>query len=124
MATNDTFYRKTKNFVVKSLEVLEKIKDRGGIPLGPPQKEISIEESSGGGIGTTSRFIQKPDFSYFIFNNWEKVKKRLDKAYSFFGERIKYVGPDCGLGPFPNQELAYLILKNTSEGIKAFYKDG
>lgn len=75
MATNDTFYRKTKIFVVKSLEVLEEIKDRGGIPLGPPQKEISIEESSGGEIGTTSRFVQKPDFSYFILKNWEKIKE-------------------------------------------------
>ena len=120
MATNDTFYRKTKIFVIKSLEVLEEIKDRGGIPLGPPQKEISIEESSGGGIGTSSRFIQKTDFSYFIFNNWKKIKKRLEKAYSSFGERIKYVGPDCGLGPFPNQERTYLVLKNTSAGIKAF----
>jgi len=38
MATNDTFYRKTEIFVIKSLdEVLEEIKDSGGIPLGPPQ---------------------------------------------------------------------------------------
>ncbi len=54
------------------------------------------------------------------YNSPEKVKKRLEKAYSFFGERIKYVGPDCGLGPFPSQELAYLVLKNTSEGITDF----
>ena len=33
------------------------------------------------------------------------------------------MGPDCGLGPFPNQELAYLVLKNTSAGINDFYKD-
>ncbi|MCK4475134.1 MAG: methionine synthase [Methanophagales archaeon] len=55
------------------------------------------------------------------YNSPGKVKKRLEKAYSIFGERIKYVGPDCGLGPFPNQELAYLVLKNTSAGIKDFY---
>ena len=55
------------------------------------------------------------------YNSPDKVKSRLEKAYSFFGERIKYAGPDCGLGPFPNQELAYLVLKNTSEGITAFY---
>ncbi len=56
------------------------------------------------------------------YNNPDKIKARMEKAYSFFGERIKYVGPDCGLGPFPNQELAYLVLKNTSVGIKDFYK--
>jgi hypothetical protein len=75
MATNDTFYRKTKNFVIKSLEVLEDIKDREDIPLGHPQKEYSIEESSSGGSGTTSRFVQKPDFIYFIFKNYEKIKR-------------------------------------------------
>ncbi len=56
------------------------------------------------------------------YNSPEQVTKRLEKAYSIFGERIKYVGPDCGLGSFPTQELAYMVLKNTSEGIKAFYK--
>ncbi len=54
------------------------------------------------------------------YNSPEKVTKRLEKAYSFFGERIKYAGPDCGLGPFPSQELAFMVLKNTSAGIKAF----
>ncbi len=51
----------------------------------------------------------------------EKVEKRLEKAYSIFGDRIRYAGPDCGLGTFPSQELAYLVLKNTSAGIAAFY---
>ena len=56
------------------------------------------------------------------YNSPGEVKKRLENAYSIFGGRIRYVGPDCGLGPFPNQELAYLVLKNTSAGIKDFYK--
>ncbi|HUV79687.1 MAG TPA: methionine synthase [Candidatus Bathyarchaeia archaeon] len=55
------------------------------------------------------------------YNSPDKITKRLEKAYSIFGERIKYVGPDCGLGPFPSQELAYVVLKNTSEGILDFY---
>ena len=70
MATNDTFCRKTKIFVIKSLEVLEEIKDREGIPLSPPEEEIAISKNS-----TTSRFVQKPDFPHFIFNNWEKIKE-------------------------------------------------
>lgn len=56
------------------------------------------------------------------YNSPEQITKRLEKAYSIFGDRIKYVGPDCGLGPFPSQELAYMVLKNTSEGIRDFYK--
>jgi 5-methyltetrahydropteroyltriglutamate--homocysteine methyltransferase len=57
------------------------------------------------------------------YNSPEKITKRLEKAYAIFGDRIKYVGPDCGLGPFPGQELAYMVLKNTAEGITAFYND-
>jgi 5-methyltetrahydropteroyltriglutamate--homocysteine methyltransferase len=54
------------------------------------------------------------------YNSPERVKKRLTNAYSIFGDRIKYVGPDCGLGAFTTQELAYLVLKNTADGIKGF----
>lgn len=55
------------------------------------------------------------------YNSPEKVTKRLEKAYASFGDRIKYVGPDCGLGPFHSQKLAYRVLKNTSDGITAFH---
>ena len=56
------------------------------------------------------------------YNSPELLKKRLEKAYARFGDRITYVGPDCGLGAFPTQELAYTVLKNTAEGINAFYQ--
>ena len=48
------------------------------------------------------------------------IAKRLQKAYSIFGGRIKYAGPDCGLGSWPSQELAFSLLKNTGIGIKEF----
>jgi len=54
------------------------------------------------------------------YNSPDRITKRLEKAYAIFGERIRYVGPDCGLGSFPTQELAFRLLKNTAEGIKAF----
>jgi 5-methyltetrahydropteroyltriglutamate--homocysteine methyltransferase len=56
-------------------------------------------------------------------NSPEQVTTRLKKASAIFGNRIKYVGPDCGLGSFPTQKLAYMVLKNTATGIKAFYSD-
>ena len=48
------------------------------------------------------------------------ITKRLQKAYSIFGGRIKYAGPDCGLGSWPSQDLAFRLLKNTGIGIKEF----
>lgn len=50
------------------------------------------------------------------------IEKRLEDYYKIFGGRIKYAGPDCGLGAWPTQELAFRLLKNTSIGIKAFLK--
>ncbi len=48
------------------------------------------------------------------------VEKRLEKAYSIFGDRIKYAGPDCGLGSWPTQEIASTLLRNTGAGIREF----
>lgn len=56
------------------------------------------------------------------YNSPEVIAKRLENAYAIFGERIKYVGPDCGLGPFPSQELAFMVLQNTAAGISSFYR--
>ncbi len=50
------------------------------------------------------------------------IEKRLEKTYGLFGERTKYAGPDCGLGSWPTQELAFSLLKNTGMGIKEFLK--
>lgn len=46
------------------------------------------------------------------------ISKRLEKAYSIFGERIRYVGPDCGLGSWPSQKIAFKLLQNVATGIQ------
>ena len=51
------------------------------------------------------------------------IQKRLEKAYDMFGDRIKYAGPDCGLGSWPSQELAFKLLQNTGLGIRKFLKN-
>jgi len=51
------------------------------------------------------------------------IMNRLEKAYGIFGDRIKYAGPDCGLGSWPSQELAFKLLQNTGLGIKEFLKN-
>ena len=50
------------------------------------------------------------------------IEKRLENSYKIFDDRIKYAGPDCGLGAWPTQGLAFSLLKNTSIGIKEFLK--
>ena len=39
------------------------------------------------------------------------ITRRLKIAYKKFGNRIKYAGPDCGLGGFIHQEAALKLLK-------------
>ncbi|MDM7940177.1 MAG: methionine synthase [Methanothrix sp.] len=51
------------------------------------------------------------------------MKKRLDIAYSMFGERLRAAGPDCGLGSWPSQDLADKILANCAYAVCAFRKD-
>jgi 5-methyltetrahydropteroyltriglutamate--homocysteine methyltransferase len=46
--------------------------------------------------------------------------KRLQGAHSIFGDRIRAVGPDCGLGSWPSQDLADRILANCAATVKSF----
>jgi len=43
------------------------------------------------------------------------IKKRLETAVSILGDRIKYANPDCGLAFWPDQDLAFKLLENTSK---------
>ncbi|MDY6958301.1 MAG: methionine synthase [Halobacteriota archaeon] len=54
------------------------------------------------------------------FNSSDTVLKRLKKAYDTFGDRIKYAGPDCGIGTWPSQKSAFTLLEYTGRGIREF----
>lgn len=48
------------------------------------------------------------------------ITKRLENAYSIFGDCIKYAGPDCGLGAWPSQEMAVQLLQNVATSLAGF----
>ena len=48
------------------------------------------------------------------------MKKRLEKAYGRFGERLRATGPDCGLGSWPSQDLAAKLLENCASALRDF----
>lgn len=48
------------------------------------------------------------------------METRLDAAYSLFGERLRAVGPDCGLGSWPSQRMAHRLLSNCAVAVKSF----
>jgi 5-methyltetrahydropteroyltriglutamate--homocysteine methyltransferase len=52
------------------------------------------------------------------------MRKRLDKVYAQFGERLRATGPDCGLGSWPSQDLAGRLLTNCAAAVRSFRRDG
>ncbi len=48
----------------------------------------------------------------------EIIRKRFDFAKKKYGECLAFTGPDCGLGSWPSQEAASLLLKRTVTSIK------
>lgn len=62
--------------------------------------------------------VKKPQ-TWQIVEDEETIKRRFEKAKAKFGERLAFTGPDCGLGGWPNQETAQLLLRRTVEAVKA-----
>ncbi len=52
------------------------------------------------------------------------MRKRLERAYAQFGDRLRATGPDCGLGSWPSQELANRLLANCAAAVRLFRKGG
>ncbi|MCS7124940.1 MAG: hypothetical protein NZ932_05985 [Candidatus Bathyarchaeota archaeon] len=61
--------------------------------------------------------VMKPQI-WQIVDDEETIKKRFQKAREKFGERLSFTGPDCGLGGWPSQEAAQLLLKRTVKAVK------
>jgi 5-methyltetrahydropteroyltriglutamate--homocysteine methyltransferase len=47
------------------------------------------------------------------------IRKRFADAEQRFGERMLFTGPDCGLGGWPSQEAAQLLLRRTVEAVRS-----
>ncbi|MEM2994782.1 MAG: hypothetical protein QXI91_02030 [Candidatus Bathyarchaeia archaeon] len=62
--------------------------------------------------------ITKPDAEQLVENE-ETIKTRFLTAKERYGERMTFTGPDCGLGGWPTQEAAQLLLKRTVNAVKS-----
>jgi 5-methyltetrahydropteroyltriglutamate--homocysteine methyltransferase len=63
------------------------------------------------------RGVSKPTAEQLVESE-ETIKKRFVAAKEKFGDRLAFVGPDCGLGSWPSQETALLLLKRTTSAVK------
>jgi 5-methyltetrahydropteroyltriglutamate--homocysteine methyltransferase len=63
------------------------------------------------------RGITKPGIEQLVEDE-KIIQKRFEKAKEKFEERMTFTGPDCGLGGWPTQEAAELLLKRTVRAVK------
>jgi 5-methyltetrahydropteroyltriglutamate--homocysteine methyltransferase len=49
----------------------------------------------------------------------EVITKRYKRAKEKYGDRLAFTGPDCGLGSWPDQESAFLLLDRTVKAVKS-----
>jgi 5-methyltetrahydropteroyltriglutamate--homocysteine methyltransferase len=53
-----------------------------------------------------------------IAESVDVIRKRYVAVKEKYGERMTFTGPDCGLGSWPSQDAALLLLKRTVEAVK------
>jgi 5-methyltetrahydropteroyltriglutamate--homocysteine methyltransferase len=61
--------------------------------------------------------ISKPTNEQLI-DSVGTIRKRFQVAKEKYGELMTFTGPDCGLGSWPNQDVAKTLLSRTVEAIK------
>lgn len=61
--------------------------------------------------------ITKPEMEQLVEDE-KTIRKRFEKAREKFGDRMTFTGPDCGLGGWPTQEAAQLLLERTVKAVK------
>jgi 5-methyltetrahydropteroyltriglutamate--homocysteine methyltransferase len=62
--------------------------------------------------------IAKPNAKQLV-DSEETIRKRFQTAKEKYGERMSFTGPDCGLGGWPTQEAATLLLETTVKAVKS-----
>jgi 5-methyltetrahydropteroyltriglutamate--homocysteine methyltransferase len=61
--------------------------------------------------------ISKPSDEQLV-DSEETMRKRYLFAKEKYGEQMTFTGPDCGLGGWPNQESAALVLERAVKAVK------
>jgi 5-methyltetrahydropteroyltriglutamate--homocysteine methyltransferase len=62
--------------------------------------------------------IAKPSAEQLVESE-DSIRKRYKFAKEKYGNRMTFTGPDCGLGGWPSQEAAQLLLGRTVKAIRA-----
>ena len=61
--------------------------------------------------------VVKPTAEQMV-DSEDAIRKRFLAVKEKYGDRMTFTGPDCGLGSWPSQEAAQLLLKRTVKAVK------
>ncbi len=68
--------------------------------------------------GASLESVQSIEGISHLIDPKERIKKNLLEAIRLYGDRLKYIGPDCGLGGWATQKSAQLLLERTVRAVK------
>lgn len=114
-----------KNLDVLSFEYAASPKNIEGISKGmleraDKQIRIGISRTDIDSITAElyDRGITKPTLEQLVESE-EIIRKRFATAKKMYEDKMSFTGPDCGLGGWPTQEAAQLVLKRTVNVVKS-----
>ncbi|TFF97449.1 MAG: hypothetical protein EU541_08230 [Promethearchaeota archaeon] len=73
--------------------------------------------------GTSHDKLKTFEGKYQLIDSKEMIEKNLRTAITHYGDRLKFIGPDCGLSSWTPPKLAFELLKRTNEVITKVKKD-
>lgn len=73
--------------------------------------------------GVSYDFLKTIEGTMSLIDSKERIKNNLLEAIEHYGERLKFVGPDCGLSGWYIPEVAYELLHRTCEVIEELKKE-
>jgi 5-methyltetrahydropteroyltriglutamate--homocysteine methyltransferase len=62
--------------------------------------------------------VPKPSAEQLV-DDLDVIRRRFKVAKEKYGDRMTFTGPDCGLGGWPSQEAAALLLRRTVEAVRS-----
>ncbi|MBD3254968.1 MAG: hypothetical protein GF383_07730 [Candidatus Lokiarchaeota archaeon] len=68
--------------------------------------------------GVSPRRFETTEGLFSIIDSKERIKKRYKEAKELYSDRLKYVGPDCGVIGWQNHNVVSELFRRTVEAVK------
>ncbi len=62
--------------------------------------------------------VASPSIEHLV-ENVETIRRRFNIVKEKYGDTLSFTGPDCGLGSWPSQEAAVLLLRRSVSAVKS-----